>query len=57
VLTMLAYLFVTFFLAISVNLFPITNPWLSGLVHALILVVYVGVVYFIERPKLKSIAQ
>jgi O-antigen/teichoic acid export membrane protein len=57
VLTMLVYLFVTFFLAISVNLFPITNPWLSGLVHALILVVYVAVVYFIERPKLKSIAQ
>jgi O-antigen/teichoic acid export membrane protein len=54
--TMLAYLIGTFFLAIVVNLFPISNPWLSAFIHTLLILVYLVVVYLIERPTLRSIS-
>ncbi len=55
--TTLAYLVGTFFLASVVNLFPISNPFISASIHTLLILVYLFVVYLIERPNLKNIRQ
>ncbi len=51
IVRMLSYLMVTFMIAIAVSAFSIANPWISHSFHFLILVIYLAVVYLIERPR------
>lgn len=47
-----AYISITFALAYVVNYIEIPNQWLATGFHAVVMVVYIGVIYFIERDNI-----
>jgi O-antigen/teichoic acid export membrane protein len=49
-----AYIIITTFICYAVNYVSISNQWLATSFHFIVMVVYVGVVYLIERNDLKT---
>lgn len=49
------YIFVTYLIVIFVNRLTFDSLWISAAVHALILVLFLGVVYLLERPNATSV--
>jgi O-antigen/teichoic acid export membrane protein len=53
----MAYIAFTFLLVYAVNAVPIENQWLASSFHALVLAVYLAVIYLLERKNLKPMRQ
>ncbi len=52
--SMIGYLVITSWLVYFVNLFSIDTRWLSIAVHLFIVLIYLGIVYWIEKPSWKQ---